>query len=158
MGIEWRRVMITKHMKKMPIVILLSVLPFLLFGCKKKTPEQFSTSLLDENGTFSLWVSNQSFVVKNADISVEIDGELVVSEYFKVGTQHTFKEFKLNLNSGKHGIHAWSNKGDAELSSEFELKEGDIGVLMYWNSKKSKYGGPVPPELTFSIREELLIM
>lgn len=87
---------------------------------------------------------------------MEIDGELVISEYFNVGTQHTFEEFKLALKPGSHRIHIWSTKGDANLSQAFEFKEGEIGVLQYWYSEKSKYGNPIPKNITFRVQEEPL--
>ena len=136
---------------KTPAIFLLICISLFLCGCKDNNIARINSELLDENEEFSLYVSNQSFAIKNVDISVEVDGELVISEYFNVGTQHTFKEFKLALKPDKHRIHAWSNKGEAETSSEFEVKEGDIGVLTYLYSRKSKHGDPLPKQITFSV-------
>lgn len=132
-------------------LLLFVSVALLLCGCKDDAISPVNSKLLDSNGNFSLWVSNQSFAVENVDISVEIDGKLVISEYFDVGTQHTFKEFKLALEPGSHQIHIRSTKGKAELSKTFEFKTGQNGVIDYWYSKKSKYGDPIPPNFSFNI-------
>jgi hypothetical protein len=137
-------------MKKLATLLLVCVI-LSLCGCEDDAISQVNSKLLDANGNFSLWVSNQSFAIKNVDITVEIDGELVISEYFNVGTQHTFKEFKLALEPGTHHINIRSNNGKAELSKTFEFRPGQNGVIDYWYTKKSKYGDPIPRKFAFAI-------
>ena len=96
--------------------------------------------MLDPNGGFTLYVSNQIYAIDHVDVRVEIDGELVVSDYFDVGTQHTFVSFKLSLAKGRHTIRIWPEKGDADLPTEFELKDHDVGVTTYSYNPKSDDG------------------
>ncbi|MEX1230464.1 MAG: hypothetical protein WEB58_09495 [Planctomycetaceae bacterium] len=107
-----------------------------------------NSKLLDPNGNFMLYVSNQSFEINPVDVRVTIDGELVVSDDFRVGTQHTFVPFTLSLSEERHQVHIWSEKGDAELSKEFELKDHDVGVITFWYYPKSHYT-PTPPKFDF---------
>jgi hypothetical protein len=107
-----------------------------------------NSKLLNPPGGFTLFVTNQSFAISPVDVRVEIDGELVVSDYFDVGSQHTFKPFHLSLSKGKHRIRIWSEKGGAELSKEFELKDQDIGVIEYWYYPESHYS-PTPRHFSF---------
>ena len=124
-------------MKKLSI-LLLPFLVLFIVGCKDDNIGEVNSKLLDTNGTFTLHISNQSFKLKRVDILVKIDGELIVSEYFDVGDQHVFKDFILNLEPGKHNIYIWSQKGEAELSQDFEIQEGDNAVIQYWYSPKSE--------------------
>lgn len=63
---------------------------------------------------------------------MEIDGELVISDYFWVGNQHIYVPFKLSLSEGKHRIRIWSEKGDAEMAAAFELKDHGVGEITFW--------------------------
>lgn len=129
-----------------------------LGGCGDPELPKPSSKLLDPNGAFTLFVSNQSFAINPVDVRVEIDGELVISDYFPVGTQHTFIPFKLSLAEGKHRIRVWSEKGDAEKVAEFEVKDHDVGVVTYWYYPKSHYNA-TPRKFEFSTQKgPLLIM
>jgi hypothetical protein len=88
---------------------------------------------------------------------VEIDGELVVSDYFHVGNQHLYVPFRLSLPQGKHQIRIWSTKGEAELSTEFELKDHDVGVVHYWYYPESQ-DNPIPQKFEFNIQEGPLMI
>jgi hypothetical protein len=111
----------------------------LLAGCggEEKLPKADS-DLLDPNGNFTLYVTNQSYAIDRVDIRVEIDDALVVSEYFNVGTQHTFEPFKLTLSQGMHKIHVWSELGDVELTDDFDTTDHDVGVAMFWHNPKAE--------------------
>jgi hypothetical protein len=116
-----------------------------------------TSTLLDPDGNFTLWVSNQSYAINPVDICVEINGELVISSYFDVGTQHTFVPFKLRLNNGKHTIRIWSTKGAAELSMEFDLNNGRVGVITYWYYPETHYD-PTPRKFDFKIQNAPLMI
>jgi hypothetical protein len=116
-----------------------------------------NSRLLDANGAFTLFVSNQSCAIDPVDVRVEIDGELVVSDYFHVGTQHHFVPCRLSLPQGKHRVRIWSAKGDADLSTEFELKDHDVGVVTYWYYPESHYN-PTPRKFDFSTQKGPLMI
>jgi len=112
-------------------------------------PTKPRKSFLDPKGTFTLIVSNQSYAISQVDIRVEIDGELVVSDDFKVAGQHSFIPFKLNLPEGKHHIRIWSEKGSAELAADFEVdKNIDTGLVTYWYYPES-HRNPTPRSFNF---------
>jgi hypothetical protein len=145
----------------MVIFLLLSA------GCAKPQPPQqtgdlpplpkVTSSLLDPKGVFTLFISNQSFAVDPVDVHVEIDGEIVVRDYFRVGTQHTFVPFQMNLTQGKHKIKIWSERGKAELTQEFDLRDQDIGVVEFWYYPDSHYD-PTPRSFSFSTRKGPLLI
>lgn len=129
-----------------------------LSGCGDHKLPAVSSKLLDPDGGFTLYVSNQSFAINPVDVLIEIDGELVVSDYFRVGTQHTFVPFKLSLSKGKHWIRIWSKKGDSELSTEFDLNDHEVGVVTFWYYPKSHYNS-TPRKFEFSTQKgPLMIM
>lgn len=128
-----------------------------LTGCGDPELSTASNSLPDSNGNFTLFVSNQSFEIDPVDVRVEIDGELVVSADFAVGTQHSFVPFELSLSEGKHQIRIRSKKGDAELSTEFELKDHDVGVVTYWYSPRRHYE-PTPKHFKFRTQKGPLLI
>ncbi len=139
-------------------IAVVAVTALALTGCGAPRLPVANSELLDSNGCFTLFVSNQSFKIDPVDVRVEIDGELVVSAYFWVGSQHTFVPFTLSLSKGAHRIHIWSTKGDAELSTEFELEDHDVGVITYWYYPKSHYE-PTPRHFNFGTQKgPLLIM
>ena len=117
---------------------LILVATLVICGCDDGSVESVNSSLLNPDGKFTLYVSNQSFTIMRIDISVEVDGELVISERFHVGDQHVFKSFRLALKDGKHTIRIRSQKGEAEYSGDFEVAEGRIGVICYWYSPKAQ--------------------
>ena len=113
-------------------------------------PTKPRRSLLDPKGAFTLVLSNQSYAISQVDIRVEIDGELVVNDDVKVEGQHSCISFKLNLPEGKHHIRIWSEKGAAELATDFEVNKNiDTALVMYWYYPES-HRNPTPRSFTFS--------
>lgn len=104
-------------------------------GCVHGRPS-ITEIWVDENPNFNLYVSNQSFFVDPVDIHVELNGRLVISQQFRVGTQHNYVEFKIFLDEEPHKVRIWSNKGAAELNSEFTLNGKDTGIITYWYKPK----------------------
>jgi hypothetical protein len=127
----------------------------LLAGCANLQLAPPDSKLLDPNGRFTLYVSNQSFAISPVDIQVEIDGEVVVREHFDVGNQHSWKAFTLNLSAGKHRLKVSSAKGEAELSEGFEVKGEHWALISYWYYPKLTRGAePTPKQFTFTIQDE----
>jgi hypothetical protein len=146
--------------KNLAIVLAVIIMALLHVAAAEQSDPQLPAAngkLLDPNGNFTLYVSNQSFAIDPVDVRVEIDGELVVSEYFKVGSQHSFKTFRLFLSKGTHRIHIWSEKGEANLTKEFELKDYDKGVVTYFYYPDTHYS-PTPRQLHFEIHKGPLMI
>jgi len=96
------------------------------------------------NVQFTLYISNQSFIIDPVDIQVEMDGIIVVNDKFYVEDQHTFIPSELSLRQGMHQIRIWSVKGNAELSTEFELIDQDMAMITYWHSPNSIFDPTTP--------------
>src|SRR5665647_2851659 len=58
-------------------------------------------TLLDPHGNVVLYVSNQSIALGRVDIAIEVDGQPVVEQDFDVGSQHSYKQFTLQLAPGR---------------------------------------------------------
>ena len=144
-------------MKTTLFTVLSIIALFALDGCKYEKLPEVDSELLDPNGGFTLYVSNQSFAISPVDILVEIDGELVVSGYFKVGDQHDYKGFTLALLPGEHNIRIWSKKGETEFSKEFVLKGEYVGIITYWYYPKSK-SNPLPRHFKFKVQSGPLMI
>jgi hypothetical protein len=84
------------------------------------------------SGSFTLYVSNQSFERPEIDIRVEIDGKVVASDEFPVENQHNWIEFRLPLRPGSHVIRASTERGDATLEHTFRVQGKRWAVLDYW--------------------------
>ena len=135
-----------------PTISLLAV-ALIFCGCKAPELPPADSKLLDPNGKFTLYVSNQSFAISPVDIRVAIDGEVVVRQYFDVGNQHTWKAFKLSLSLGPHELKVSSVKGTAELTTQFDVKGEHWAVIDYWYYPKSHYD-PTPKHFSFDIQDK----
>ena len=107
-------------------------------------------SLLDPNGNVVLYVSNQSLELGRVDITVEIDGHPVVSRDFKVGSQHTYVPFRLELARGRHVLTARSVTGKASLRRSFQVGEKGWLMVSYWYYTKAQ-GSPMPRQLDLRV-------
>jgi len=145
--------------KRIKHIVLSIALATLITGCNEKNSSSDNTlpaiepnNILDPNGNFSLYVSNQSFEIDPVDMIVSIDGVRIVANHYTVGKQHTLIEYKLNLSPGDHTIHVVSRLGDATLTETFTLEESkppiNAGVVTYWYSLKN-------PSLPKSLKFEL---
>ena len=144
-------------MLEMTRILLLIIATLTLSGCTSLELPKAQSALLDPQGSFTLYVSNQSFAISPVDVRVEIDGELVVSDFFPVGTGHSFRSFKLSLAKGKHEIRIWSVRGGAEQAKAFELKDHDVGDIAYWYYPRSHYN-PTPRKFDFRTQKGPLRM
>jgi hypothetical protein len=96
-------------------------------------------------GNVTLYVSNQSFVIDPVDITVLIDGEIVVDDEFLVLGQHNWIEFPLEVSLGTHELIARSVIGDAEMVTEFTVDDRLYMVVDFWGG-----GEPESPDPQFS--------
>lgn len=82
-----------------------------------------------------LYVSNQSFDRPNVDISVRIDGELVLLSNFEVEGQHNWIEYRWEIPAGDHELSVKSIGGDATLDQTINVEKSPCyAVLNYWCS------------------------
>lgn len=136
------------------ILMLTISIVVLVVGCGNLGLSPVKSKLL--NGGFVLYVSNQSFAITPVDIRIEIDGEVVVHEWFHVGNQHNWKGFSLNLPTGKHTLHISSRRGEAELTKEFEVTGKHWAGIDYWYYPKPA-SGPVLKHFSFYIQDRPII-
>lgn len=138
------------------------MLTFVLADCGNRRPPPVNSKSPDNNGTFVLYVSNQSSVISPVDIQIKIDGNVVVDEYFHVAKrcQHNGKVFQFfNLANGRHRLHVSSRKGKAELTKEFEVKAEQVRWAtidyVYYHPKLDYE--PPPKHFDFHIQDKPII-
>jgi hypothetical protein len=68
-----------------------------------------------------IYISNQSFKVPLGDLTVELDGKIVVSEKLDVKSQHNWNKVELTLNSGQHTIKAYESNTNVSEQKLFEV-------------------------------------
>lgn len=107
-------------MKKAIWILSLALVVFSICGCAGVIIE-IHNPIINTNGNFTLYVSNQSYENRKVDIFVKIDGSPVLHEYFKVENQHKWKEYKLQIPNGTHKLEAVSQKGNATIVQMFEV-------------------------------------
>lgn len=108
---------------------------------------------------FILYVSNQSMTLPMVDITVFIDGKVVVNEEFDVSgrgrTQHNWKQFPLKLPLGRHRLHVESKKGEASYNQEFETTGKRWAVIDYWFSTDNV--GLTPKSFSFHVDDKPIL-
>jgi hypothetical protein len=107
----------------------------------------------DKTGNFILYVSNQSFAVNPVDIKVYIDGQVAVEQEFEVGDQHNWQAFHYSLPHGTHQLQVQSQKGQAKLQEEFEVKSRHWAVLDYWFYPDTHYE-PTAKHFAFGVSDK----
>ncbi len=93
---------------------------------------------LDPDGDFTLYVSNQSFKQPRIDIRVEIDGQIVAHNIFRVADQHNWVPFTLSLADGPHTITATSERAGVRLEKEFTVSGKQAAILDFWYSPNAE--------------------
>jgi hypothetical protein len=100
-------------------------------------PRQVIPAPADPN--FTLFVSNQSFAVTPAEISVYLDGELAVEGDFEVGSQHTWLDFDFRLAPGAHELKSVTKNGARIVALTWPVEisdDRDFGVLAFWTDRE----------------------
>ena len=107
-----------------------------------------SLSLLDPTGNFTLYVSNQSSEVNPVDITVAIDGQVLVDKSFEVGSGHNYDHIVLRLPPGTHTLVAYSEKGEARVERSFEVTDEQTAFVDYVYHSGA-HGTPAPRQMHF---------
>ncbi len=102
----------------------------------------------------TLHVSNQSFDDPSVDVSISIDGTVVVDRQFDVEDQHNWVEFDLALPAGEHDVVASSDSG-VETTFTFTTEEDEPRWLVvdYWFSEEHERDGE-GGRFTFNVSDE----
>ena len=119
-----------------------------LAGCGQQS--QPISDLLDPEGNFTLYVSNQSFAIDLVDVKISIDKQTVVDQDFYVGNQHSWQVFQLSLIPGKHTLRAKSRKGKVRLERTFDVKGRHWAAVGFSYYPQTHYE-PTPRKFTFYI-------
>jgi hypothetical protein len=154
------------------VPLVLAVVSLLFAACASDAPEATPASasappvspltessgsqLLDPDGNFVLYVSNQSFELDPVDIVIEIDGEQIVGGEFEVGNQHNWRRYVLRLSPGRHTLTARSTDGDATLEESFVVSERRWAALDYWYYTEAYGSTTEPKHFEFSIYDKPL--
>lgn len=146
---SWR----LEKIMRVRITYIVSALLFLIFCACAEVLPKIQNPFENKDGNFTLYVSNQSFEIKTVDILIVIDGTPIVHEYFKVGNQHLWKQFVLQLPDGIHKIQAVTRKGNATIEQSFEVKGNHWAVLDFCYGKSDGHKCN-KPALTFEISDK----
>ena len=154
------------------VPLVLVAVSLLVTACASDAPESTSASaspppvtpltessgsqLLDPDGNFVLYVSNQSFELDPVDIVIEIDGEQIIDGEFEVGNQHNWKRYVLRLTPGRHTLTARSTNGDATLEESFVVNERRWAAVDYWYYTEASGSPPEPKHFEFNIYDKPL--
>lgn len=99
------------------------------------------SALLDPEGNFTLYVSNQSFAIDPVDIKLSIDNQDVVDQDFYVKNQHkNWRTYRLSLNPGPHILRVESKRGNARLEKTFEVKGRHWAAVNFNYDRPTDYG------------------
>jgi hypothetical protein len=92
------------------------------------------------HGEVKLYISNQSFVDPQVDITVHFDGDGLFSHTLDVGNQPMWIETRIKAPAGLHEIVAISDTG-AEIRATVEFEEGKpkYVVLNYWGANEGGF-------------------
>lgn len=112
-------------------ILMLTCVSCMTRGPGRTLDPRADSEYLNPDGTFILYVSNQSFTHRYLDIRVEIDGQLVVHNIFRVGNQHNWVPFTLSLPDGPHVITATSGRAGVRLEEEFTVNGKQAVILDY---------------------------
>jgi hypothetical protein len=108
----------------------------------------------------TLWVSNQSYTDKNVDVTITLNGDIIIDRGFKVGDQHNYIEHRIRLDDGTHTINA-TTVIDGEtvvLSEEFTIEPNQqrYAALNYWHYVPTSPNDTSsdPPGFSFTIQDD----
>jgi hypothetical protein len=102
-----------------------------------------------EDSPLVVIVSNQSFVTDPVDITIEVDGEVVVSQDFAVEGQHTWLYFGVDVEPGTHTLVATSERTGARLEETFDVPAQRWALVQFWHDEPD-----TAPYFTWDLFEE----
>jgi hypothetical protein len=127
-------------------------------GCSTPGALPSRRVISDASGNFHFYISDQSFAISPIDVKVFIDGKLVATGDFEVGSQHSWHEYVLKLSAGHHKIVAESSKGHATLEQAFEVADKAWAVLGYWYYPNNSRGvESCPRQFSFIVKKEPIL-
>lgn len=132
---------------KISILLLIAIT---FCGCISSTKPQLTQEIDQPNSNFILHVSNQSFDKPVVDISISIDGKLLVSDTFQVKNQHYWKKYSLHLSVGNHTLFVQADNSSCKLEKDFYITKKHWAVLSFWYTKENHQS----PRLDFEIADE----
>jgi hypothetical protein len=120
----------------------------LIVGCRETAVYMLENSrwvaTKGENPNFTLYVSNQSFEIKRADIKITVDGATAIDEHFAVSSRrspprHHWKKYLFSLSEGAHVLEIESVIGQARLRTEFEVTNTHWAVVEYRDENRLRF-------------------
>lgn len=103
-----------------------------------------------------LSVSNQSFDDPTVELTIKIDGKIVMDQQLEVDSQHTWVGIELALPAGDHELVATSDSGlkDAFTFSIPEDEPRYLTVAYWWYSHENEEQYGEESQFTFDVRDE----
>ncbi len=120
--------------KSLTVGILIGIIIIIVIGGNLASQDE-TIKMESDNIPLTLYVSNQSFQIDFVDIVIQIDGEKIIEDNFKVGDQSELNSFELQLTKGNHTIHVMSESGGVEFEKQFEMSEERWMYLLYINDE-----------------------
>lgn len=103
-----------------------------------------------------LSVSNQSFDDPTVELTIKIDGKVVMDQQLEVDSQHTWVGIELALPAGDHELVATSDSGlEDAFTFSIPADEPRYLTLAYWwysHENEEQYGEE--SKFTFDVRDE----
>jgi hypothetical protein len=120
---------------------------------------QAATIFLTPNGVagvpLTLLASNQSSAAPRIDLTVSIDGQVVLSQDIEMSDMgHAAVQRVVHLTKGAHRIEAHSQAGDAELNERFKISSERWATLDYWYEGGVRNGTQVNRSFAFKIHDK----
>ncbi len=106
-------------------------------------PEGGSIVLEDDaDALLTLWISNQSFAITPVEIAVEVNGQVIVSDWFPVEDQHLVVRYDVHTGPGEYRLTLVGAGGEARQSLVVLVEEEPRHVTV------SFWADPEPPAFT----------
>ena len=118
------------------------------------------TVAADGTSELTLFVSNQSFTDKSVDVTVMLNGDIIIERGFNVGDQHNYVEHRIRLDKGTHTLSATTviDGESVELSEGFTIESDHqrYAALNYSHYVPTAPNDPSssPPGFSFRIQNE----
>ena len=126
--------------------IMFFIIPLVfILGCIQSSNDEIKNEkyqgIINENTNFTMFVSNQQRNIDPVDLSIFIDGKLIVSDEYYIGNMHNWIRYDINQTIGKHTIIVTSISGNYAINSTFEIKDKLWLVIDFWT--ENEYHSPI---------------